>query len=1483
MSTCSNAQSTEVGHVGCHNAFPDSESHQSSLKTEEDEDEDVDFNPFLKETPSPEASSSLSSEIDGLNGNVFDIGGKIVDNGEGNNPSKPTSEVQNYVIGAFEHGEEETLMLATVSPEGVCERELQNSVAQNPKKRKSALNSPLKTGTVQTKENDTGADSNDVMIEELSNTQYSQKPISDSENEDAICTRTRARYSLASFSLDELETFLQETDDDDDLQNVDDELEYRKFLAAVLHGGDGDGQSNQENENVDDEDEDNDADFEIELEELLESDVDECNREKAQKECNGTGRRPETRQNRRQKDSAQYQKKLSGQAKRPLRPLLPVLPNGPIAPFPITDGKTSTPDSCTAEDGFIRGFTPHQVGQLHCLIHEHVQLLVQVFSLCVLDSSRQHIASQVRGLIFEILQKRNEVLAWKNVPYPSICFYPPYVCSSVPEELPKIAPAQYTLESCATFNAQKASSNQMAASQNMSPSNGRCEYVSNGHVGSFQNNEGFSWVPFMSGLVLSILDVAPLNLAGRYMDDVYTAVQDYRQRQVKSGSDAPFVREPLFPFPCFPSYPEANCEVLRGPTIASAVKTVPISPIQQPPKKTLAAALVESTKRQSVALVPKEISKLAQRFFPLFNPSLFPHKPPPAAVVNRVLFTDAEDELLALGLMEYNTDWKAIQQRFLPCKSKNQIFVRQKNRCSSKAPENPIKAVRRMKTSPLTVEEIACIQEGLKLYKLDWMSVWRFVVPHRDPSLLPRQWRIALGTQKSYKQDAAKKEKRRLYEARRRKCKTADLPSWQTVSEKEDNQAENTGGENNSGDDSIDNAGETHVHQASIADWGPGTFSLISSANPCSNLKEKILPKDRLPQEGTTTGKQLNYNGSREVQPQTGIMHKFPPLSQHTQRPYSSCQVTSARNCASNTMEPNHPASFMTSNSSKSPFCLRPYRARRNSSATNSRIVKLAPDLPPVNLPRSVRIVSQTDFKGCQFGASTKVFAAGVGIGNSGIEDVVSCNPRAVKLGTPHLVKSRRNESSPLQDNVLHSHAEESEVVKDKCLLDERRSDSDIQMHPLPFQAPEDGHLLHYPSNCGTSTSASFSFFSGNRPQLNINHVHDPQLENYVQCFNKSLKSKDFTSVTSGIDFQQLLQRTDDVCTDSAATCSTAHLSTGLDGKSGPSGRLQSPFDSLQTESLVSHGLAPGPNPVSPTEKANELDLEIHLSYTSRKGEGVESSDVTAHNPAMSVIAAATTRTQNISYPPCSTVSTNLISGGHGLTIPSNNISRYNVDDIGDQSHPEIVMEQEELSDSDEETEEHVEFECEEMADSEGEDGSGCEQIVEMQNKDGKNLTVENQVTVPSGGDNQCEPMTCCHPQGDVCVLVKDITPSLELGLSNQGKDDTSNSSWLSLDSCAPDRFLNSNTKHEERAIGEGPATENLSSCRPIRSCNKKKPSTKVTVQKHAMDMARQLSLGPLAISTLKKPRKRAYRTNTSLNVRLPFGSSSSDGKDRLD
>jgi hypothetical protein len=62
-----------------------------------------------------------------------------------------------------------------------------------------------------------------------------------------------------------------------------------------------------------------------------------------------------------------------------------------------------------------------------------------------------------------------------------------------------------------------------------------------------------------------------------------------------------------------------------------------------------------------------------------------------------------------------------------------------------------------------------CFIQGLRLYKNDWLLVWKLMVPHRDPSLLPRQWRVAMGTQKSYAKSEVTREKRRKYEANRRR------------------------------------------------------------------------------------------------------------------------------------------------------------------------------------------------------------------------------------------------------------------------------------------------------------------------------------------------------------------------------------------------------------------------------------------------------------------------------------------------------------------------------------------------------------------------------------------------------------------------------------------------------------------------------------------------------------------------------------------
>ncbi|XP_050107131.1 uncharacterized protein LOC126586349 isoform X2 [Malus sylvestris] len=1284
-----------------------SEQHESVLRLEEDEgededeEEDVDFNPFLKGTLSPEASSSLSSDVEVLDGEVVDSSRNTIETARINSLIV-ACEAQKCSVGDPEHGEEETVMQTAVSPDGASANEFE----------KTARNS--NSEAVQEKDDVSSGetDVNDAIVGELSNTEDVPKPTVDldDEDEDAICKRTRARYSLASFTLDELETFLQETDDEDDLQNVNDEEEYRKFLTAVLQG-EGDEQSTKENENADDEDEDNDADFEIELEELLESDGDENTRDKSVDENGEAGRRPKTRQNKCHKEPAQCKKKNLGQTKRPLRPLLPVLPKGPMSCFSNQAGRTlmrGTASSClssTVSERSINGFTAHQIGQLHCLIHEHVQLLIQVFSLCALDYSRQHIASQVKKLISEMLQKRDEVLIWKNVPYPTVCFFP-----SVPTEFPNSYTTQSSLASSLTFDALRECSlnNHMAVSPNISPSNSRSECVPNGQVGISQNIGGSFWVPSVSGPVLSVLDVAPLSLVGRYMDEVNTAVQENRRCFVETSSDTRLEKEPLFPFSNFQLGAQANCESVSG-TGSSASNVAPSSSSQRPPKKSLAATIVESTKKQSLALVPKDISKLAQGFFPLFNPALFPYKPPTGAVANRILFTDAEDELLALGMMEHNTDWKAIQQRFLPCKTKHQ-----------------------------------------------------------------------------------------------------------------DCQAEKSGGENSADGLTDNNAGETYVHEAFLADWRPGTSCV-----------------ERNPHSGTLSQgaihEWVNVFGQKEA-PQTQTVSQYP---------HGQSQITGVRHFTSSTTPANH---------SVSQLYYRPYRARRTNGA---QLVKLAPQLPPVNLPPSVRVVSQSAFRGSLRGASSTVSASGGSSGAAATHNLFSQPSKAGRFGTSDAITASHTKSSSLKDTVSTLCPEDSRIIQDKCVEEGRDVDSDLQMHPLLFQAPEDGRLPYFPLNCRNSNSSTFSFHSANQPQLHLSLFHNPHQGNHVDGFDKSLKTPNSTS--RAIDFHPLMQRTDCVSSATVTTYSTAPLSVGSGGNHSqdqyPSdtGRLHLPVNA-DSRSM-------GTN-----EKANELDLEIHLSSTSKKEKPSKRRDVAANNSIRSRTMAPEMITQ-CANSPLLRQAENSSANGSELVIPSNDISRYSIDDIGDQSQHDIQMEQEELSDSDEENEENeenVEFECEEMTDSEGEGGSACEEVAEMQNKDVPTHAMKRPATTDPDG-KECEPNATYHPQDNIHRI-----PNL---------DDASNSSWLSLDSCAPDRPPHMMSKYDESTMDSSFSANDSQSSRPLRSCKKAKLSTREgATPKQAVDMTHQLSLGPPSNPMARKPRKRVSRTSTCLNIGLTVENSGSDG-----
>ncbi|XP_076881578.1 uncharacterized protein LOC143529735 [Bidens hawaiensis] len=992
-------------------------------ENEEDEDGDMDFNPFLKEALSLEASSSLSSEIE-----EFDA--DVVDSTENHSP----------------------VVNDTNAPD-----EFQNDSVRN-------IEPNTDTNTVTDDVND------DVT----------------GDDDDAIWRRTRARYSLVGSTLDELETFLQETDDEDDLHhNIDDEEEYRKFLAAVLNNGDASSCVEHETDTLD-EDEDNDADFELELEEALESDVDETlHNVSEQRERSRVGRRrPETRQKKRQKTDSGHNE-FSGHANRPLRPILPYPPIVPNVQNTSFVNNNINNSNSNININHVCAFMPQQIGQLHCLIYEHVQLLVQLFSLSVLEPSKQHIATQVSNLLSEIVHKQDQVLASQRVPYPGFCFSLPYIWSAI------------TVPSGA------------------------------------HPTDGSFWVPFVNDNVRSVMDVAPLNLVQSYMEDISIAVRAHQQRQLEVGYDATVDKECLFPFNSFQS-----SDPTVGPDKASDPKS----------KKRIAAALIERSKNQSIALVPKDVAKLALRFFPIFNPALFPHKPPPSTVANRVLFTDAEDGLLARGLMRYNTDWNEIQKNFLPCKTPHQIFVRQKNCACSRAPENPIKAVRRMKTSPLTPQEKALIEEGLKIYKLDWTAVWQYMVPHRDPSILPRQYRTAVGDQKSYKGDEHTKAKRRLYDSQRRMSKLGGSRLQKTAVSQNSQRWSNTdganprsgvptncGSDNNSGDDGGNNEDEAYVHEAFLADWRPE-----SGENPQVELFTQNQLTNFHPHN-------LNNNAST---------HRVPV----------------------NFLRPK--------------LNIRPYRARK---ANCSRVVKLAPDLPPVNLPPTVRIMSQSAFSKFHGEASTVR------------QNAVTSQPRTG------------------QDNERNNAGE--------------KGDSDLQLHPLLFEGHDDASLPYYPLTGSTSSSSSFDFFPNN--PLNLNLFRYPnQGKQTVNFFNNNLKSSELRSSFTGVDFHPLLQRSDDGNTNPTAV-----------------------------------------NVVVP-RSPNELDLDIRLSSGARNENGASGCEP---------------------------------GGSHGLAEDNGNVPDLGPGPVGGR-HDEIVMEKEELSDSeDDDVAESVEFECEEMTDTEGETGSDSDHVENAQ------------------------------------------------------------------------------------------------------------------------------------------------------------------------
>ncbi|XP_064957765.1 uncharacterized protein LOC135608597 isoform X4 [Musa acuminata AAA Group] len=649
--------------------------------------------------------------------------------------------------------------------------------------------------------------------------------------------------------------------------------------------------------------------------------------------------------------------------------------------------------------------------------------------------------------------------------------------------------------------------------------------------------------------------------------------------------------------------------------------------------------------------------------------------------------------LLAMGLMKYNNDWGAIQKHFLPCKTKHQIFVRQKNRSSSKAPANPIKAVRRMKTSPLTADEKARIYEGLKLFKQDWLSVWKYFVRHRDPSLLPRQWRIATGTQKSYRKSEAIKEKRRLYEAKRRRLK-ASMVDGHPLSEKEvDNE------EDNSGED-MDNENEAYVHEAFLADTETGSSNNLSYEISLSGIgRSNVQFTNMIIYHGTnTTEKFASSSECFQVQKDRAV-HEInnslkPMKSMH---PLSHC--SDPRYTSSYTSQLNHLSSISNFGRPGSHLGSLPCPTRKCKGA---RVVKLAPGLPPINLPPSVRVISQSALQNHPSG-SAHAYTSKNGVRNPS-------KSSGVAKGESTVTNPGENLNMPSDNGPEASHRQVGGATSDQHVAEENASQSDLQMHPLLFHASEDQLSSYYSMN--THPAASGTCHLGAQLQKDSIFSKSQHCFTMKDRISGSRNSIDAPLDLFSVDFHPLLRRTNNATADLGMVSS---VDPGVFAASSHHNKLSCDSNPVSRENLVGNSQIPaGGAPLCHHEKENELDLDIHL-YSVKENEktrqagdssmhqfnksgsprlqptmdkGIDADMSFQHNANCSESAASRTRG-------CCEKDVNSLQV---VQMPNDCLSQCTKD--YDESDLDIIMEQEELSDSDDESA-NVEFECEEIDDSE--------------------------------------------------------------------------------------------------------------------------------------------------------------------------------------
>lgn len=387
-------------------------------------------------------------------------------------------------------------------------------------------------------------------------------------------------------------------------------------------------------------------------------------------------------------------------------------------------------------------FTPAQVAALHKTIHDHVQLLLQTYARTAWNQTpeAQLVARRTRGLIEQLVHDTKQRLMLKvqskAPPYPTEWFASPHDAMR-------------------------------AVSENIPAAKARVVH----------NHDATKWWPKVTHSVFTVLDVAPLRDAHRFIHGVE-----------KAGMYLPVPAGPNVPPP--PALVEAAkssnpaaanaareeahrvigateaifgrlSELFRGEgegsTLPSASALGWGSADTEPSEGGRGKARTRRKPPPNEIVpfyirVPRSVVAASRPLAPKVNPNLLPRVPHVRIASDdfQLRWLPAEDELLATGILNYGINWELIHRTLLPAKSVKQITQRQKNLCNSTRfkGDNSVKTAKQRVMRPLAAHEIATIQEalfrdGARSGAEDWHRLCSRFLPTRHPSCLERLWREA--------------------------------------------------------------------------------------------------------------------------------------------------------------------------------------------------------------------------------------------------------------------------------------------------------------------------------------------------------------------------------------------------------------------------------------------------------------------------------------------------------------------------------------------------------------------------------------------------------------------------------------------------------------------------------------------------------------------------------------------------------------------